>query len=144
MKVILSLFVVFAVFNAQAEELLGLCTGDHHGTYLDIVSVEGKVVLKTSTDGEGAPLQYSITEFRNEDRKVAAEDQVKKVSDAIRENVILVNGGTSPAEVGQLIVKAKRGRKTLLLNINKSNGQNFLVQDGTYVEEIVCRVPDSY
>ncbi|MES2767539.1 MAG: hypothetical protein V4596_00215 [Bdellovibrionota bacterium] len=124
-------------FQANAKEItIANCSGEHHGTYVDVLTLEnGKTVLRTSYDSDEGGQTYSITKAISYGSTIPTTDpnyEALVIKQAIADSLL---GGEH--EAGLLIVEAEGGKDKLILNINKYSGKNYLVNNHV-VEEMTC------
>lgn len=131
----LFLLTVISVSSASAESsaLFAECSGDHHGTYVDFYSEGSGVYIETTNDGEEPPVKYIIKEISRYQDIIPVADYQSAIAEALKTSV-----GIGEYE-GMLIVRAESESNRMILNLNKWNGENFVVIND-YVEKMECNV----
>ena len=119
----------------DADKRVAGCAGDHHGTYVEFkTNSAGKIYLETSNDSDDAAEAWKIVKVTKGLKAVPAVGQ----SWAIRQAITAANAQDGSYEM--VMVEAKRGARTLYVQLNKwQNSESYLSVEG-FVEALTCRL----
>ena len=133
MKSLILLLCVFS-FSAFANQIVDCTSVQHHGSYLDITIENNKLKMETSYDSDEVIVWENITVDSGQGIIPTTAGQ----SWAIRNAVNLVSEGQG---WGNVVIKAKSGSDTLLVNINSYIRQVTMVVND-YIELATCRLSE--
>ncbi len=132
MKKLILAFVTLISTTALAEEakMFAYCTSvNHHGTYLDFVTINSEVALKTFDDS-GESAVYLISTLRQGNQVLVGEKQKNAIIEAI-------SGGSFVGIDARAVLAT--GKSKLIVNLGQANGDHFISTDD-YIEKMTCKV----